>query len=101
MDALQIVRMKDDDLRVTALSGEVGTNVHGWCVAEFNMRSATKMLEATNRLGAAYEDLATTTKQVLDAHHRIKDWTRNLVIATWGLVVVTIVLVVSEFVKKS
>jgi len=58
-------------------------------------------------MATAYRDLVDTTKGVLEAHHAIKEETKNLVRATralvwatWGIAVATLITVGYELLKK-
>ena len=100
MNPSQIINKTDDELRVWTLSGDAGSNAHLLGAAEMNMRVSLRVAEAAAQMATANRDLVETTKQVLQAHHEIRDKTRNLVFATWGLVVVTLLLVLSEFIRR-
>jgi hypothetical protein len=100
----EIMKMADDDLRRWSLSGPENSYVHVIGSVEMNMRCALRIAHAAGEMAVANRDLVETTKQVVEAHYRIIRETRNLVLATWGVVFITLVtqatLIISEFVRK-
>ena len=104
MDAEALMKMDDDSLRKQTLTGLAGRANFEAGVAEMNMRCASRVSKAADEMATAYRDLVNTTQQVLQAHHNIVSETRNLVRATWGIVVITVVtqaaLILSELWRR-
>ena|ERR1035441_7502242 len=99
----EIMAMSDDEVRRMALTGNENSRTFVFGVAEMKMRSTLRFAAAVEATATANQDLVTTTKQVVDAHHGLIRQTRYLVIATWGLVVITLLsqagVIVFELVK--
>jgi hypothetical protein len=91
VDAKQVLNMSDEDLVRFTLSGEAGSEANIFGQTVLNMRMAKGNLEAsrelvkhTQRWVEANIQLDATTQSLVRA-------TRRIVIATWGVVLITFV----------
>ncbi len=86
----EILAMSDQELQLWALSGDVGSYVHELGQTAMNMRCSLRMVEATNQMVQTTNQLAQASKGTTAPTGQLVQHTRNLALATWGIVVITL-----------